>query len=790
MKFKLKKRTRFYFYNLFLKIALFSLLIIVVLTITLYFNFRSYGLDIVNKSNEKVLVQLSNNLLQVNNYAKLFAASLYQNTDATDLMYYDNLDIVETMRATTALDQLIKGIPFIHSIYIYNGKTQTYYSMGPNRVIRKKGEFYDNEIVKIIDGLSSNHNFSPMARHINVFDLFPGPSADVFTYINSDFFSSTTREKSSIVLNIKLDWVYDTLVPVNDKMTSNSSNNIIIIDKKGLVLGHSLKTLYLKNLSDKAYVKNILKSNSDSGFFVSDNEGVRSVITYVYIKDLDWYMLSITPYNYIASSIMKVKNFTLLICLLLAILVIFLAFLLSKQLYSPIQLLWHRTEQLMGKQHLPQEQHNELDTIESYVSKATNRIAALESFKNTNLYQLKEEVLKKLLLNILEDKKAAGKLKEVDIQLVEESSIILILFKIDHFSDFKSQYNESDQALYKFALSNIALEILRQYWKCESMDMGNDQLAILLNVQRETDDEGTPGEALIPFIKEIQQLYQQYFHISISAFISNSAQGFNAAHTLYNNVLSLSNYRITHGFGCILCEEDISSSQTGRFDINNCNISNLIDSLKLGKPEVGCSYLDQIISGLHSCEYNVIMFTLSFISSSMFHALSLIEKNSMLLFGIDFVSFNNRLSSLETLEEIKAEYMSLFNLVIEKMNQRKEQNIDILILKTVEYIGSNYHDKNLCTDVLADIFNLTSAYLGKLFRESTSKSIADYLTEVRLTKAKELLESGLYSIDRIVEKIGWENKKYFYTIFKKNFGVTPTEYRLKYKVTTQTAEKI
>jgi YesN/AraC family two-component response regulator len=222
--------------------------------------------------------------------------------------------------------------------------------------------------------------------------------------------------------------------------------------------------------------------------------------------------------------------------------------------------------------------------------------------------------------------------------------------------------------------------------------------------------------------------------------------------------------------------------QTGRFDINSAAIQHLIDALKLGRADAVGEHLDSIISSLYNCEYNVLMSTLSYLTSSVFNVLTLIEKNSMLTFDVDFVCFSSRISSLETLEEIRQEYLNLFQRAINRLSQRKDQNSCSNIANVAKFIESNYRDRSLCADSLAARFNLTTAYLGKLFRESMSKSISDYISDIRIAKAKELLANNSHTVDEILDRIGWENKKYFFTVFKKNTGTTPTEFKLKSKV--------
>ena len=68
-------------------------------------------------------------------------------------------------------------------------------------------------------------------------------------------------------------------------------------------------------------------------------------------------------------------------------------------------------------------------------------------------------------------------------------------------------------------------------------------------------------------------------------------------------------------------------------------------------------------------------------------------------------------------------------------------------------------------------------YFSKMFKESTGENFIEYLTNVRIEKAKELLNNTDYSMKEIGIMVGYADPNYFSRTFKKNVGVTPTEYR-------------
>ena len=752
-----KKRGRHYFVNLFLSIAVLSIFLIIVLSLSLYFNFRSYSLDFINKSNEKTLVQLSNSILQVDDYARTFTASLFKNADVVTLMCDDDADIYDIMRSRKAVDNLINGIPFIQSVYLYNGRTGTYFSMGPNPVARKAGTFFDADATRIISGLTTKAHATPQARRAPNTDIAASGTSDIYSYVIADFFAGTEKVKNAVMLNVRFDWVYNSLYSVNDALSGNSRGNIIILDRAGKAVGHSLGTLFLNDLTGEPYIRQILSSGHDTGSVVADYGGVSSVFTYVYVEDLQWYMLSVTPYNYVAASVVKVENITILVCLLLTAAALVLAFLLSRQLYSPVRVL------------------------ENSISSATNRLASLENFKTSNLSRLKEEALRELLLRKAEPGLTGEKLRELGIVLTEQDTVLLVLFRLDRFDELIAGQDAAGLAERKAELCGMALEAFGRETPCEAVDAGDDRVVLMLNAGRGMVPDSAAADDLTPRIREVQALYRKYHTHTVSAFVS-APGGLGEIPALYQKLLQLSCYRIVYGHECVLTDNDMERCQESRSGINNTALQRLIDALKLGRTDAMEEQLGIIFTTLHDCEYNVLMSTVSYLTSSIFNALQQIERNGTLSFEEDLVAFGRRVAALETLDEIYGQYMALFRRAAERMEQRKDQSTGSVIAGVVKTIESEYRDRNLCTDALAARFHLSSAYLGRLFRESTSMSIPDYISNVRILQAKDMLEHGAHTVDEILDRIGWENKKYFYTVFKKTTGVTPTEYRLKSRV--------
>lgn len=81
---------------------------------------------------------------------------------------------------------------------------------------------------------------------------------------------------------------------------------------------------------------------------------------------------------------------------------------------------------------------------------------------------------------------------------------------------------------------------------------------------------------------------------------------------------------------------------------------------------------------------------------------------------------------------------------------------------------------------LAESVGVSVSYLQHLFKQEVGQSLAKYIKDLRLQKARELLEATHLNVNEIRLKIGWKRKAHFFRDFKQKFGSIPLEYRKNY----------
>lgn len=125
------------------------------------------------------------------------------------------------------------------------------------------------------------------------------------------------------------------------------------------------------------------------------------------------------------------------------------------------------------------------------------------------------------------------------------------------------------------------------------------------------------------------------------------------------------------------------------------------------------------------------------------------------------------------IEENQAEELRQDN-IPDYLSESEKQ--DIIHTKVIPYIRENITNPFTITD-LAKYAALNPQYMMRLFKKTTGKSIVEYVTIYKMERARELLKKSQWTNEIIAEKVGYVSSNYFIKLFKKQYGITPREYR-------------
>jgi len=182
---------------------------------------------------------------------------------------------------------------------------------------------------------------------------------------------------------------------------------------------------------------------------------------------------------------------------------------------------------------------------------------------------------------------------------------------------------------------------------------------------------------------------------------------------------------------------------------------------------------------------------LSQLSSAYMYLIEYVDAHKDYLFQIDPVSFNTLQSKMiRLLEEMHAErfgkdeqialYISDFILHINRLvyekNEPKNQPINTsLYSNLVDYIEQHL-DEDLTLERLADEFYVSKYHIAHVFKENVGLSIHQYITKKRLSLCQEAIRAKM-NITEVYHAYGFGDYSSFYRAFKKEFGISPKEFR-------------
>lgn len=703
-----------------------TMTVAIFVTIVLNFYFESVYVNYIQNSfNEKHKQTIA--VLENYDYmAKTLASSLYFNAKVSKLLSTYKPSHFEILEAGDAVQTYYAFHPKIHSVYILNGFNDQVFCVY-NKNIREYtiNNFFDSEIIDYATNMAKGQPIKMLARNI----LFENLPVNIISYAFYDKFADNDVPLF-VIVNLSNSWF-------SEMIASNQFAKTFLLDENGKFVVGNIDKAEEDFLKTKQLYEQI--SNQPYGNIITDILGKKSFVSYNMSEKTGCYMVTYIPYSTLIKDINNLRINTILIIFLILLSILVLIIIFSKRLYNPI-----------GKLY------DNLYLLEAKLNKT---------------YSLDREVFLKTLL--LDSKKVdLTSIPEYSNALKDNHTYLLLLLRIDHYADFCNKYNVSDRSLLKYGLANITGEILDRF-ESDSVDLGDDKICFILNVY-DFNPERLP-EKLKPLLEDARQKTVQYLDLSFTSVISPVATDIRCMDEVFAQAVEMSNYRMSEGHSACITVETIENKNKRELCLTREDEKLIIDSLLLGKYDFVNEFIIQKIKESEEYEYSLELFFQ--IALTLRSALNTIESNTGTKIPFKFNTLVSDISSAETNTEVLESFNALFESIKEAVNASKRNKQDELVKKINDFVIENFADSELCVESLSEKFNISSAYLGRIYKNKTAQKLNDFINNIRLEAAAQLLVTQNLTLNDITEKIGYTNTSYFCTLFKKKFGVTPNEYK-------------
>ncbi len=137
---------------------------------------------------------------------------------------------------------------------------------------------------------------------------------------------------------------------------------------------------------------------------------------------------------------------------------------------------------------------------------------------------------------------------------------------------------------------------------------------------------------------------------------------------------------------------------------------------------------------------------------------------------------HNEILDIQFVSELYTWWIHYFKTTLTLVNEVYEQTRRKEILDAFKYV-SLHIEKKISLDEVSSHLYLNPSYFSRLFKKEVGETFVEYVTKMKINRAKELLEQTADSVGKICERLGYDNQSYFIKIFKNYVGVTPIEFR-------------
>jgi two-component system response regulator YesN len=344
--------------------------------------------------------------------------------------------------------------------------------------------------------------------------------------------------------------------------------------------------------------------------------------------------------------------------------------------------------------------------------------------------------------------------------------IYVVNFQLDHYNEVLEQNKFQSERLLHFTVANILTEIFKKYFEGELIEIENGKYSIIVDHLQES------------MLLEAQEAVVAFLELTISIGVSAPLQEILDVHKGFVQASEALSYRFYEGEGALVHFDHIDVEESGVLQEpwSYDEWERLVEK----RDEAGLQLklqegYEAILNGPKSNP--------EYMREVWVHLVHILEAFARRLGG-DLYSVPlhgamypyHAVRSLERIRDIYLWFHGWLPVYLGQLKQFSHQQYRPEIQAVLNTIKEHF-DQPLKVSELAKQAGFTENYLSVLFKKETRETIMDYLTRIRMARARELLKDQTYKIYEISEMVGYGDSNYFSKQFKKMEGVYPLEYR-------------
>lgn len=518
------------------------------------------------------------------------------------------------------------------------------------------------------------------------------------------------------------------------------------------------------------------RGSAGKASFFFEWEGKTYTVTYGAFSRIanEWAYVSASPISSITAPVMFVSKLIFIVSFSALMLAALLAWLASRRMYSPIRRLF---KTLLPEHAAAEIQEDEFALIERQWRNLNWESHDLQRKLAEQLPHVKESFLHQLLhgqLYAYSEQELRRRMERFKWE-VEDRRFVLLYVQLTGMTGLGGKFKNGDEGLASYAAANIIGELASQrFSQSDTIHFHDLSTGILLMTPSE--DSYLPEVHALS--EELIRTVNRILRMRVTVAVSKPVAQVKDIPLAFEGVRQAASYRPFDGDNQIIEMEKLEGegAEEGETAYSFTLERELIQAMRAGQEEDAYRLLGEFLATLSAGGAKTID-----VQQGMLQLLGHIQ-HAIMQSGIHPNRLFKGVNLYESLSQIREPELILtwfqekvLAPYLKELSLRANAGVKFMIEQAMIYLQQNYM-RDISLDSCADHLGTNPFFLSKSFKQVTGRNFIDYLTELRMEKAKELLRDTGLRICDVAQQVGYQHS-YFNRIFKKLEGMTPTRYR-------------
>ncbi len=390
------------------------------------------------------------------------------------------------------------------------------------------------------------------------------------------------------------------------------------------------------------------------------------------------------------------------------------------------------------------------------------------------LHALREKFVVQLLSGYVKAEEVEEHLRLLQMRL-DAKHVLPVVMEIDGFHEIVASRGLKEESILQFAITNIVEEILLEYDKGIISHVGNGKFILLLSFAN-TKSMAYIDQVIQGIIDRSSVCLKKFVKVSASFAIGKPCFSILEVGKSYEQAVEALREKFYLGKSSVVRGGAAKFNASPMLSLDPNDELRLIASVKsLSRDDVS-EILECIFSKLKGNMVSPVNAKMVF--SELISAINRLCKE----YHLDMADLYDQnevphevLVRLETLNEIQSWIRAVFDRLLTMLARKRNENLSLFIQQAVHYVNHHYCEDISLSDV-AGAIAISNNYLSSQFKEEMGIALTEYMSDLRVNKAKLLLAEGKLDLKEVARQCGFNSYTYFLQVFKRKTGLTPKEF--------------